>query len=76
MSAEIEVTKVGGIWHGYLKGDPSVDERGLTEEIARRKVQELLVRRMEQSDRPVDRIAIGIRDGLRIRAERKKANRR
>ena len=70
MSDEIEVRLVGSIWHGYLKSDPSVDERGLTEEIARRKVKELLVRRMEQSDQPMERLAIGIRDGLRIRAKR------
>lgn len=72
MSEEIETKRVGGIWHGYLKGAPSVDERGLTEEIARRKVQELLVRRMEQSQNPVDRIAIALRDGLRLRARRKR----
>jgi len=35
---EIIVQKTGGIWHGTIKGFPEVDERGLTEEIARRKV--------------------------------------
>lgn len=27
------------MWHGYLEGYPEVDERGLTEDIARRKAQ-------------------------------------
>jgi len=34
----IRVEKVGGIWHGTIDGHPEIDERGLTEEIARRKV--------------------------------------
>ena len=34
----IRTEKIGGIWHGYLDGHPEVDERALTEEIARRKV--------------------------------------
>jgi hypothetical protein len=39
---KITTEKVGGIWHGYLEGDPSVDERGLTEEMARIKVERIL----------------------------------
>ena len=35
----IRVEKVGGIWHGTIDGHPEVDERGLTEEIVRRKVE-------------------------------------
>jgi predicted RNase H-like HicB family nuclease len=35
----IRTEKIGGIWHGYLDGHPEIDERGLTEEIARRKVE-------------------------------------
>jgi hypothetical protein len=37
----IRVEKVGGIWHGTIDGHPEIDERGLTEEIARRKVEEI-----------------------------------
>ena len=40
----IETKKVGGIWHGYLEGHPEVDERGLTEDVARRKVERVLDR--------------------------------
>jgi len=36
---KITTQKTGGIWHGYLEGCPEVDERALTEEIARRKVE-------------------------------------
>lgn len=36
---KITTQKTGGIWHGYLEGHPEVDERALTEEIARRKVE-------------------------------------
>jgi hypothetical protein len=36
---ETRVEKVGGIWHGTINGHPEVDVRGLTEEIARRKVE-------------------------------------
>jgi hypothetical protein len=36
---KINVQKVGGIWHGTIDGHPDVDVRGLTEEIARRKVK-------------------------------------
>jgi uncharacterized protein (UPF0548 family) len=37
----IRVEKVGGIWHGTIDGHPEIDERGLTEEIARRKVNDV-----------------------------------
>jgi hypothetical protein len=36
--------KEGGIWHGYHADFPQVDERGLTEEIARRKVERIVER--------------------------------
>ena len=35
---DIEVRKIGGIWHGTIKGHPEIDVRALTEEIARRKI--------------------------------------
>lgn len=38
---KINVQKVGGIWHGTIDGHPDVDVRGLTEEIGRRKVEEI-----------------------------------
>lgn len=47
----IRVQKVGGIWHGTIDGYPDVDERGLTEEIARRKV-ETVARRLVASASP------------------------
>ncbi|HEY0141274.1 MAG TPA: hypothetical protein VGF48_10280 [Thermoanaerobaculia bacterium] len=39
---KITTQKTGGIWHGYLEGHPEVDERGLTEEIARQKVERIV----------------------------------
>jgi hypothetical protein len=36
---KITTKKIGGIWHGYLEGHPEVDERALTEVIARSKVE-------------------------------------
>jgi hypothetical protein len=39
---KITVQKTGGIWHGYLEGHPEVDERALTEEIARVKVERIV----------------------------------
>lgn len=41
---KITVKQEGGIWHGYLEGHPEVDERGLTEEVVRRKVEQLMAR--------------------------------
>ena len=48
---KITVQRVGGIWHGYLEGHPEIDERGLTEEIARRKVERIVERIREESGR-------------------------
>jgi predicted RNase H-like HicB family nuclease len=39
---KITTLKIGGIWHGYLEGHPEIDERALTEEIARQKVERIL----------------------------------
>ena len=39
---KITTHKTGGIWHGYLEGHPEVDERGLTEEKAREKVERIV----------------------------------
>jgi hypothetical protein len=41
MDAEITTERVGMKWHAYLDGRPEIDETGLTEEAARRKVREL-----------------------------------
>jgi hypothetical protein len=40
----IRVEKVGGIWHGTIDAHPEIDERGLTEEIAWRKVNDVASR--------------------------------
>jgi len=40
--SKITATKIRNIWHGYHAHYPQVDERGLTEEIAKRKVEELV----------------------------------
>lgn len=42
MGDRITTRKVGGIWHGYLEGHPEIDERGLTEEVAKRKVERIV----------------------------------
>jgi hypothetical protein len=39
---KIRVEKIGSIWHGTIEGRTDIDERGLTEEIARRKVEEIV----------------------------------
>jgi hypothetical protein len=39
---KITTQRIGGIWHGYLEGHPKIDERALTEEIARQKVERIL----------------------------------
>ncbi len=41
---KITVRKEGGMWHGYVEGRPEVDERGLTEEVARRKAERIAER--------------------------------
>ncbi len=47
----IRTEKIGSIWHGYLDGDPAIDERGLTEEIAREKVRRIFKqRRLAEED--------------------------
>jgi hypothetical protein len=38
---KIDVRRVGGLWHGTIEGYPEIDERGLTEAIARRKVEDV-----------------------------------
>lgn len=40
----VTVQRTGGIWHGYVEGHPEVDERGLTEEMARVKAERVLER--------------------------------
>jgi hypothetical protein len=48
---KITVEKIGGIWHGTIEGHPEVDERGLTEEIAKRKAERIAERMIaEKSD--------------------------
>lgn len=46
---KITTQKSGGIWHGYLEGHPEVDERGLTEEVVRRKVERIVARLEEET---------------------------
>jgi hypothetical protein len=41
MNAEITTKKVGSKWHGYIEGRPDLDETALTEEAARRKMEQL-----------------------------------
>jgi hypothetical protein len=48
---KITTQRTGGIWHGYLEGHPEVDERGLTEEVARRKVERIVEKIAEDSPR-------------------------
>jgi hypothetical protein len=50
----IRTKKIGGIWHGYLEGHPEIDERALTQEIARRKVMSLIERSMREQSRDDD----------------------
>jgi hypothetical protein len=51
----VTVPRTGGIWHGYVEGHPDVDERGLTEEMARLKAERVLERLRENrvSSEPV-----------------------
>jgi len=44
LTMNIRGEKVGGIWHGTIDGHPEIDERGLAEEIARRKVNDVASR--------------------------------
>ena len=41
MNAEITTKKIGSKWHGYIDGRPDLDETALTEEAARRKMEQL-----------------------------------
>ena len=41
MNVEIRTERVGTKWHGYIDGRPDIDETALTEEAARRKVEQL-----------------------------------
>jgi hypothetical protein len=50
---KIKTQKTGGIWHGYLEGHREVDERALTEEIAKQKVVRI-VERMEREGSRAD----------------------
>lgn len=51
----VTVQRTGGIWHGYVEGHPEVDERGLTEEMARVKAERAVERLRENgvSSEPV-----------------------
>jgi hypothetical protein len=46
---KIKVQKVGSVWHGTIEGHLDVDVRGLTEEIARRKVEQAALRIAERT---------------------------
>jgi len=41
MNAEISTKKIGSKWHDYIDGRPYIDETALTEEAARRKMEQL-----------------------------------
>src|SRR5947209_3043176 len=41
MDAEIKTERIGTKWHAYLDGRPDIDQTALTEEAARRMVEEL-----------------------------------
>jgi hypothetical protein len=65
-SLAVTVQRTGGIWHGYVEGHPEVDERGLTEEMARVKAERAVERLRENGvpSEPVrgsrnDRWAVG-----------------
>jgi hypothetical protein len=48
----VRVQRTGGIWHGYVEGHPEVDERGLTEEMARVKAERVVKRLREDANFP------------------------
>lgn len=50
----IRTEKIGGIWHGYLEGHPEIDERALTEEIARRKAESVAKRLKVENPKPLE----------------------
>lgn len=69
----IRVKKTGGIWHGYLDGYPEIDERGLTEEVARRKVERVIEklkaeRRYECRDVRATAAPVPARDSVKAKA--------
>lgn len=39
MNVEIRTAKIGSKWHGFIDGRPDINETGLSEEVARRKVE-------------------------------------
>jgi hypothetical protein len=49
---DVTVQRTGGIWHGYVEGHPEVDERGLTEEMARIKAERVVKRLREDANSP------------------------
>lgn len=49
---DVTVQRTGGIWHGYVEGHPEVDERGLTEEMARVKAERVVKRLREDASFP------------------------
>lgn len=51
MDERITTRKVVGIRHGYLKGHAEVDEWGLTEEVARKKVEPRVPKIEEDQER-------------------------
>jgi hypothetical protein len=50
----VTTEKIGGIWHGYLEGHPEIDERALTEEIARRKAESVAKRLKVENPKPLE----------------------
>lgn len=72
-SLAVNVQRTGGIWHGYVEGHPEVDERGLTEEMARVKAERVVERMRENgvSSEPVR----GSRNDGGLWAERKAPSR-
>jgi hypothetical protein len=49
MTVKVIIQKTGGIWHGTVEGFRDLDERGLTAEIAERKVIDALRHRLGDS---------------------------
>lgn len=45
---KIVTKKIGGIWQGTVEGHPEIDERGLTESVAREKVVRMLAKMGEK----------------------------
>jgi hypothetical protein len=41
---KLSAKRIGGIWHGTVEGHPEIDERGLTEEVAKRKAASVAAR--------------------------------